>query len=423
MQTETPRPLHERIMQFASINHMHEKKRGKHNICEKKDTFAKHFNVKDRIGTDSANGEVKRACIKVKDPETKDLQRDKCGCKVCHEVALKMIPLWQKDLAYYKAKSSNPQGLITNEIDAELTILQLCTESVLLSACPNLPMMYSYHTCEKGCEFDSKKLQYALMRNYQSSTKPVQCMYAICEYASGGDLKHWLKVMRRPEEIYNMFFQVFAGLYYLLKHFNITHNDLHWGNVLVIPCKRGGVFEYGIEQKLYHVPNMGWQFVLWDFGFARSKNKIEISKFKDYYTKMGPRTLVDYGKISCLPVWVLNELGYRLPEQCIDLCIEIESYYTAKKSLQQVIEEIFHPVFPQQYTYPVCETYNLNKVVTLSRNLQWLQKDPDLPPSPGAALDKEDVQEMQSYDEQQMEQVQENQLAPLTPAIERMIVE
>lgn len=69
----------------------------------------------------------------------------------------------------------------------------------------------------------------------------------------------------------------------------MRHNDLHAGNVLVHKIKPGGYFLYKINNKNYYVPNLGYVFLLWDFGmisipgmikgkFENKKNETDIAR-------------------------------------------------------------------------------------------------------------------------------------------------
>ena len=66
----------------------------------------------------------------------------------------------------------------------------------------------------------------------------------------------------------NILFQVYAGIYSLQKHFNITHHDLHLGNILFLKSKPGSYTKYTIDNIDYYLPNLGFTVTLWDFGFS-----------------------------------------------------------------------------------------------------------------------------------------------------------
>lgn len=140
------------------------------------------------------------------------------------------------------------------------------------------------------------------------------CLLVLNEYADEGDLKSWLlKKKRSGLEWYTMYFQVFAGLYALQKHFDLLHYDLHWGNVLVHninnfkkfdPSKKDDFILYNINDKYYKIPNTGFLFTLWDYGFARifSKNLHAKTSYPRDNLDMNPYS-EDYYRISHAIYW------------------------------------------------------------------------------------------------------------------------
>lgn len=124
------------------------------------------------------------------------------------------------------------------------------------------------------------------------------CVLLVTEYADFGDLKSWLKTKRTVMEWMVMYFQVFVGLYTLQKYFDITHHDLHWGNVLVTKIKPGGFLYYKIDENYYQIPNIGYVFMIWDFGYATIPNKLRAQSSVFYNQKdQNPRYAVDYYRI------------------------------------------------------------------------------------------------------------------------------
>ena len=113
----------------------------------------------------------------------------------------------------------------------------------------------------------------------------------------------------------NAYLQIFSALYALQKYFDISHHDLHWGNVLVHEIPAGGFWRYTIDGKVYDVPNLGFLFTLWDFGYARIPGKVDITKWNWYYEEdsQKPRLLIDYKRISGVPLWRHDSNIYPVP--------------------------------------------------------------------------------------------------------------
>lgn len=111
------------------------------------------------------------------------------------------------------------------------------------------------------------------------------------EYATYGDFYKWSKQKHSHEIWMNALFQIMIGLYSIKKYFNMTHTDFHTGNILVHTVTPGGYWVYEIHGKKYYVPNLGFIFLLSDFGFAWIPDKLFIDwHYKDklsHLTKSG----------------------------------------------------------------------------------------------------------------------------------------
>lgn len=134
-------------------------------------------------------------------------------------------------------------------------------------------------------------------------------MLVVNEYADG-DLAHYVKKKLNvwtPALVENCVFQTVVGLLALEKYYNMTHNDLHYGNILVHEVQRGGFWHYKINGIDYYVPNLGYVFILWDLGMAdipgkmrgRPKaNETDIGRICDVIR--GPLRQVTQGKTTIL---------------------------------------------------------------------------------------------------------------------------
>ena len=111
------------------------------------------------------------------------------------------------------------------------------------------------------------------------------------EYATYGDFYKWSKQKHSHEIWMNALFQIMIGLYAIKKYFNMNHTDFHTGNILVHTVTPGGYWVYEIHGKKYYVPNLGFIFLLSDFGFSWIPDKLFIDwHYKDklsHLTKSG----------------------------------------------------------------------------------------------------------------------------------------
>jgi uncharacterized protein YutD len=117
-----------------------------------------------------------------------------------------------------------------------------------------------------------------------NATKKIDCAILVVDLALT-DFKNFFKIKRTNEIILNCCIQIIVSLYIIRKYFNIWHHDLHYGNILVKKVKKGGYWRYIINGKKIDIPNLGYIFILWDFGYARIPNFIENPKYDHIYKK------------------------------------------------------------------------------------------------------------------------------------------
>ena len=236
---------HERIEKFKEIKEALKTDSSSNSMCINSNKL-NGIVMKHRFGTPSAYGEAWIA-------NTVKINNSKLGII---KVAVKKMPVTHTDLKDWIAHSNLMTGESTWN---EIIVFLLCNSLVLSNICPNLPIMYSQNWCE-SCSFENKKIR-------GPSKRP--CLLVTNELADG-DLKMLLKTTKIWNEklVKNCIFQICAGLYALKKYYNVTHNDLHYGNVLFHKIPAGGYWRYQINKKQYYLENLGYLFVLWDFGMA-----------------------------------------------------------------------------------------------------------------------------------------------------------
>jgi predicted unusual protein kinase regulating ubiquinone biosynthesis (AarF/ABC1/UbiB family) len=94
----------------------------------------------------------------------------------------------------------------------------------------------------------------------------------------------------------NALTQIFISLLFFYQETGYYHNDAHWGNFLYHKIKKGGYFHYKINGKSYYIENIGYLWVIWDFGLAKLINsRFDIRT--DYHRIMGAFINRDIKKI------------------------------------------------------------------------------------------------------------------------------
>lgn len=159
----------------------------------------------------------------------------------------------------------------------EYDVLKKCTQLVLNSTTPNLPIIYDLEICPSKVIF------------YNELAK--------------GSFINWIYKDNTSIEWESFLFQLWAGVHVMQKHLHLTHNDLRFGNILF--HETNSVYKYTIDDEVYYVP-CAYTFVIWDFGSSKVANSsIEQAKldlnfdlhfFHDVYNRL--RVLVLLNKYT-----------------------------------------------------------------------------------------------------------------------------
>ena len=231
------------------------------------------------------------------------------------------------------------------------------------------------------------------------------------EYATYGDFKTWAKKQHSVEMWMNAIFQIFIGILAIKRYFNMIHTDLHAGNILVHRVQPGGYWTYIIDKKRYYLPNLGYVFVLSDFGFSWIPKKVCVPWHYDqrlkYLTTRGQHFydvsifIKSLQSFDTLPTVIKNNIGsvfqksdfivfqkkyYKNQLKNIDkkdhkstqIYKSIVKHYSTIKHKDKFVDKI-HKMFSDFTSKPNnstrIETYSLDKhfkVSTLHKNFREL---------------------------------------------------
>lgn len=125
-----------------------------------------------------------------------------------------------------------------------------------VNKCPNIPVLSSYFACSKS------KIILDEEETEQESA------ITVVEIASG-DLRNFFKKNPPVELIWSALFQILVALHYIQMNGQIMHFDIKMENVLYYVVKPGGYWKYTINKMDYVLPNLGYIFILNDFGLSR----------------------------------------------------------------------------------------------------------------------------------------------------------
>jgi hypothetical protein len=141
-------------------------------------------------------------------------------------------------------------------------------------------------------------------------------MFVFSELANG-DYNDFHKLyFNNDVYILNALAQIYLSFMFFYKYINAFHNDSHYGNFLYHIINPGGFFHYNIYGQDYYLENVGFLWVIWDFGLIlpfQNSNLITNDKYGKYrgqydsYNKPRGRITEDYNRI--LTVGFINKFN------------------------------------------------------------------------------------------------------------------
>ena len=165
--------------------------------------------------------------------------------------------------------------------------------------------------------------------DYQNNVISLYNEYINYTFESWSEQKHSNQVW------FNALFQIMYALASIKRIFNMLHTDLHIGNILVQKIKKGGYWIYKLDNVDYYVPNLGYVFIISDFGFSWIPNKLFIPWYYknrlQYITKNGQQfydlnDIIDSIKqIKTIPDYFASELDRLFDRK--ELLVVTSKYY------------------------------------------------------------------------------------------------
>ena len=183
----------------------------------------------------------------------------------------------------------------------EIKILETLTKAVIELKCPHFPISYGSLICNNSRIKSNNPDDYSIVKDKHKNkiinkqyypdiiNKNKSLLIQINELASG-DLHSLLK-QPIQKDVLNYMTQILISIMFFHYYTNSHHNDAHSCNFLYHKIKPGGYFHYNIYGKDYYLENIGYLWVIWDFGLAThfsKTRKIGTTNFQktistDYY--------------------------------------------------------------------------------------------------------------------------------------------
>ena len=170
----------------------------------------------------------------------------------------------------------------------EIYILKNMIPFIKNNHCQNLPIIYNFFQTKKQfiLKFLFDKIHNTLYNNISNFLKENRNYNIYTNELAKGDLKSFLNEYDKisseitEELLNNAIIQIIMSIA-TLHDIGIRHNDTHYGNFLYHKIKPGGYIKYTISDKSYYLKNLGYLWVIWDFGISTQLNG-DTDYFRDY---------------------------------------------------------------------------------------------------------------------------------------------
>ena len=231
--------------------------------------FIKHLNAQNCFKIDNVISLDKTLILK-----------QRIGCKSKYGQA---FLLTSRNDVYKVAAKIMPDDKYTKQ---ELDIVRIIDKVVSKDILPHLPIYYKTFYCsiQNGAWIDFQEYGKDIKTSETSETSETRDEigdhYILINELAKGDLKAFTSITINKTELFNSLFQIYISIL-SLHILGIQHNDSHWGNFLYHKITPGGCFEYEINGETVYLENIGYYWVIWDFGLSKMNRKYNF--YKDYY--------------------------------------------------------------------------------------------------------------------------------------------
>lgn len=193
----------------------------------------------------------------------------------------------------YKSKNINPNykdipkfiskiQLLTKQAKQELSIFESISNYAKNNNVCHFPILYINSICDNIIRNNNYP---ELLEKAKGQFKN----YSIILYElADGDYYSFIKKKSYTlsSKIWkNIYEQIFMSIF-IYHNLDIYHADTHGGNFLYKKIKSGGCFHYKINDIDYYIENIGYKWMLWDYGISGQLSKKVKNLFFDDYIKI-----------------------------------------------------------------------------------------------------------------------------------------
>lgn len=220
------------------IKYFSSKSLGEFIIIKRNNYIYKNLQINKRIGSESNHGAAYRVLYGVRPKE--------------YIVAAKLL---------CNSTSNNK----------EIRILKKVTNIILKKETIHFPIMYFTHQLSKTPTMSNSLLPSAL--------SDCNVFHIVFNEMFSGDLKMIMKKKKHDLTfVMNTVTQIFFSISNFSHYTGNIHKDAHWGNFLYHKIKPGGYFHYKVNNLDVYLENIGYIWVIWDYGFAKKMTSSNVHK-------------------------------------------------------------------------------------------------------------------------------------------------
>lgn len=217
----------------------------------------------------------------------------------------------------------------------ELSILEKITKIILAKKTIHFPILYFYTTISKTNDMNSSLLPEAI--------RYCDNFYLSFNEMFSGDLKMLMSSKKQTTAfIKNAITQIFFSISNFSHYTGFIHKDSHWGNFLYHKIKPGGYFYYKVNGINVYLENIGFIWVIWDFGFAKKIKADNV--MRDY------RRIIHSFYPKLYGGWIPNNITYNTKDIEFSLNVSAslrvlsynrDSYQTKKKQVHNILFDLY----------------------------------------------------------------------------------
>jgi hypothetical protein len=254
-------------------------------------------------------------------------------------------------LSHYIKDNSSKLIFATKIVDSsksnnlmEYNVLKLLTLlNVEKQICPHFPLCYGALKCDdKSKSLIDKKIDLGKL-------KDKKLIFIFSELANN-NLNNLLKYNNNHKILLNAIAQIIISIMFFNKYTKSFHRDGHTGNFLYHQIKPGGYFHYFINGVDYYIENLGYLWVIWDFGlivpFSKFQNDNSSDDSFDYYNSLP----INYDYVKTLSSIKKHNNSHNSTSNINNILKTIQNYdftYNLNK-MPELINKILQSL--QQYT-------------------------------------------------------------------------